>query len=60
MRAWPLAREDFKLAILSRELPQGSVRLMKIVPTALAYASLIQLKFVANLVYISTAESSWT
>jgi hypothetical protein len=57
MRAWPLADEDLKIVSLGRDLPDGHVALMRIVPTATTYGALLQLKFVANLVYYGCGEA---
>jgi hypothetical protein len=57
MRAWPLAGADLKIVSLGRDLPDGRVALMRIVPTAATYGALLQLKFVSNLVYYGCADS---
>jgi serine protease Do len=57
VREWPLADEDLKIVSLGRDLPDGRVALMRIVPTAAAYGALLQLKFVGNLIYYGCADS---
>lgn len=57
VRAWPLADEDLKIVSLGRDLPEGRVALMRIVPTAAAYGALLQLKFVGNLTHYNCAET---
>jgi hypothetical protein len=57
VRAWPLANEDLKIVSLGRDLPDGRVALVQIVPTAAAYGALLQLKFVGNLNYYGCADT---
>ena len=58
LRAWPLADEDLKIVSLGRDLPDGRVVLMRIVPTAAMYGALLQLKFVSNLSYYGCPDST--
>jgi serine protease Do len=57
MQTWSLGHHDQAMVSLSRTLPDGGhVVLTRTVPTALTYAAVLQVKFVANLVYYGCDE----
>ncbi len=51
LRSWPLEQQDFVMISLARAVPNGQVVLTRIVPTALGAAAVMQVKFVANIIY---------
>ena len=56
LRTWTLSDQDVALVSVARELPDGYVVLTRTVPTALRDAAVMQLKFIANLVYYGCEE----
>jgi serine protease Do len=56
MRTWSLPNRDLAMISLARKLPDGYVVLTRTVPSALSYAAVLQVKFVANLVYFGCDE----
>jgi hypothetical protein len=50
-RVWTVKAQDLVMVSLARDLPGGYVVLTRVIPTAYEYASLLQLKVVANLVF---------
>jgi hypothetical protein len=56
LRTWTLSDQDVALVSVARELPDGYVVLTRSVPTALGDAAVMQLKFIANLVYYGCEE----
>jgi len=51
LRKWLALDRDEEVLSLERPLDEGSIVLMRSVPTALDYAAQLQLEFIANLVY---------
>jgi hypothetical protein len=58
MRKWPLLDRDLEVISMTRELTDGYIVLTRTVPTAIDYGALLQLEFVANLVYYQCEELS--
>jgi hypothetical protein len=56
LRTWTLSDQDVALVSVARELPDGYVVLTRTVPTALGDAAVMQLQFIANLVYYGCEE----
>jgi serine protease Do len=56
LRSWPLEHRDFVMISLARSVPDGYVVLTRTVPTALGTAALMQVKFVANIIYYGCEE----
>jgi serine protease Do len=56
MRTWPLGNRDLAVISLARELSDGYVVLTRVVPAALTYAAVLQVKFIANVVYSGCEE----
>jgi len=58
IRKWPLLDRDLEVISMTRELTDGYIVLTRTVPTAIDYGALLQLEFVANLVYYQCEELS--